>query len=175
MSLTSHDGGSAARDPHSAQLRTELGRRRLDDLYRFASRSRCRRATLLGFFDEDDPGRGAIPRAERDANCGACDMCLRQAHGAWMMAGQWSFEQHALLALQATKASRGRFGKAFVVDLLMGKAGVVRGALRGNAGLRDQRPRVRPRRRCRAPSCPGSTRIPRSVRAGASRRPIGGS
>ena len=63
----------------------------------------CRRKSLLAYFGE----------AYTEENCGACDVCTGEV-------AREDATQSARIALAAMQASGCRFGKMYVVDLLMG-------------------------------------------------------
>lgn len=88
-------------------------RARLDRMLRYARGTKCRHATILGYFGEEVGDKVCLDR---------CDRCLagrRQEHleGEPLAEGEWAAVQKALSAVARL---RGRFGRQRVVQVLAG-------------------------------------------------------
>ncbi|HUB95824.1 MAG TPA: DNA helicase RecQ [Stellaceae bacterium] len=81
-----------------------IERQKLDALLGFCETALCRRQVLLGYFGETRPGP-----------CGNCDNCLKPAH-------VWDGLVAAQKALSAVVRTGQRFGAAYLVDVLLGRA-----------------------------------------------------
>ena len=84
--------------------RKRLEVRKLDAMLGYCELATCRRRTLLAYFGES-----------RDENCGNCDNCLAPVES-------WDATEAAQKALSCVSRTGQRFGAAYLVDVLLGKA-----------------------------------------------------
>lgn len=84
---------------------TEIGLKKLDEMARYGTLTRCRRKYLLNYFDEQAPDF-----------CGNCDVCLASSE-------KFDATPDALKILTAVRDLNEKFGAGYVVDLLWGSTG----------------------------------------------------
>ncbi|MDD2966497.1 MAG: DNA helicase RecQ [Desulfovibrionaceae bacterium] len=85
------------------ETRRDAAKAQIYAMLDFVQTDCCRRKSLLAYFGED----------YAEHNCGACDVCTGEV-------ARDDATQSAHLALQLIQASGCRFGKMYIVDLLMG-------------------------------------------------------
>ncbi len=89
-------------DAPQERKRVEL--QKLDALLGFCESTACRHQTLLRYFGEEHPG-----------DCGQCDNCLSPVD-------TWDATKAAQMALSCVYRTGQRFGVAYLIDVLLGKA-----------------------------------------------------
>jgi ATP-dependent DNA helicase RecQ len=92
------DGGNLS------ERQRRIERQKLDALLGFCETPKCRRQVLLGYFGEQD-----------HPPCGNCDNCLRPQK-------VWDGLIAAQKAISAVVRTGQRFGAAYLIDVLLGKA-----------------------------------------------------
>jgi len=96
----------------------ERSREKLRDVMNFAQLSTCRKKYLLKYFGEE----------LKEDNCGGCDICVAKkvfSGGQMQEYGEMSLKFDAAIParkiLAATALLQNRFGKNYVIDVLLGK------------------------------------------------------
>ena len=95
---------SLMEDSSLSERQRRIERQKLDALLGYCETPKCRRQVLLGYFGERE-----------HPPCGNCDNCLRPQH-------VWDGLIAAQKAISAVARTGQRFGAAYLIDVLLGKA-----------------------------------------------------